>query len=212
MQEPNPKAAPFSPEEESPTGRDAIDAAEGVDELDELEDEFDDDGFLEEYRQRRMKELSEDVEKKSNFGSFEIIRGKDFVKEVTEASERNWVVCHLYKDSVSDCAILNACLVELAERYPETKFVKILSTDCIPGFPDENLPTLLLYHKKKCVHTIVGLAAMGGQSVSLDRIALVLNQYGSICGSDTETHLKGIVKDLIDKYKLNQDDDDDDDK
>ena len=44
--------------------------------------------------------------------------------------------------SAPDCAILAQCLGELAGRYPGTKFVKIVSTDCIPHYPDGNLPTV----------------------------------------------------------------------
>lgn len=197
-------------------GRDLIERADDVDTLEELEDDFDDDRFLDQYRRQRIKEMMEArTAEKKKYGSVEVIKGREFVREVTDASEECWVICHLYKESVSDCHILNICLDQLSERYPETKFVKIVSTECIPGFPDENLPTLLLYKDKKCVHTITGLGHFGGQSSSPDRVALVLNQHGDVCGSaeqESERHLKGIVKDFVEKFAMKGADDSEDDE
>ena len=57
--------------------------------------------------------------------------------------------------------MLLGCLEELASRYPGTKFVKIVSTDCIPNYPDCNLPTLLVYHHGAVKGTHVGLKSVG---------------------------------------------------
>lgn len=174
----------------------------------ELED---DDEFLQEYRRKRLEELDAAVKKtdsqvKIANGTYDMIRGSDFVKEVTEASEQVWVVCHLRKDSVPDCGVLDACLEVLAERYKGvTKFVKIVSTDCIPGYPDAHLPTMLLYHGKKCVKTLVGLGAVGGQGTSPDRVALTLNQFGSVCGDpgeERDAQIKGLVREMLDRHSI----------
>lgn len=53
------------------------------------------------------------------------------------------------------------CLQELAARYPVTKFVKIISTDCIPNYPDCNLPTLLVYNNGAVKANYVGLRSFG---------------------------------------------------
>jgi hypothetical protein len=184
-----------------------MDAMDTVDDLEELEDDYDDDRFLEEYRQKRMKELmmqgtSSSHAPKQKQG-VKHIQGHEFVKEVTEASGGGrWVVCHLYKDGVEDCVILNTCMEELAERYPEMGWVKCVSTSCIPGFDDAFLPTLLIYHDTKCQDQIVNaLRVMGGHSTNPDRIALYLRtRYGqNICGSgDGADILHGMVTSLLD--------------
>lgn len=200
LQEPAPKAPAYAPEEDAPQGVALIDSKD-ADELEELEDDFADDRFLEEYRRRRLAELQQ-APARPRFGSLEPIRGADFVAQVTNAGEGVWAVCHLHKDSVQDCAILNACFAELAERYPATKFVKIVSTDCIPGYPDENLPTVLLYRDSKCLQTLVGLAPFGGRATGPDRVALALNRHGDVCGDgekDTAAQVRGMVKDMLDK-------------
>jgi hypothetical protein len=55
------------------------------------------------------------------------------------------------------------CLEDLASKYPGTKFVKIISTDCIPNYPDSNLPTLLVYLNGAVKKNITGLASFGGK-------------------------------------------------
>ena len=61
------------------------------------------------------------------------------------------------------CAILSDCFTQLSQSHPHTRFVKIVSTDCIPEFPDSKLPTVLLYHEGKCVKSFAGLTIWGGK-------------------------------------------------
>lgn len=151
------------------------------------------------------------------------------MREVTNAGEGIWVVCHLYQDRlvagifkrriflktriqsntlsiqhslicrVQDCGIFNACIGELAQRYPNTKFVKILSTDCIPGYPDENLPTVLIYKDTKVIQNLVGLHHFGGRSTSPDKVALALSCFGDVCGDEEERkkQFQGVIGELI---------------
>ncbi len=166
---------------------DAIDAVDNVDGMQTLRDMEDDEAvqdsrFLEAYRQERMRQLQatgtgrgSDPQVVAKFGSLQHIQGSEFVKEVTEASHVAWVVCHLYKDAVDDCAILNQCLGALAAQYGSTKFVKIISTQCVPDFDDRFLPTLLLYKDGKCVSQVVrALDNWGGKETSVERVALGL--------------------------------------
>jgi hypothetical protein len=53
------------------------------------------------------------------------------------------------------------CIEELATMYPATKFVKIISTDCIPNYPDCNLPTLLVYNNGAVKGNYVGMNRFG---------------------------------------------------
>ncbi|GAB4820253.1 hypothetical protein N2152v2_007299 [Parachlorella kessleri] len=185
-----------------------------ADELDELEDEFADDRAMEEYRRKRMEELRKGTEL-PKFGALEQIRGTEFVEKVTNAGQGVWVVCLLYKDSVPDCSILAMCLGELAQRYPNTKFVKIVSTDCIPNYPDDNLPTVLLYKDTKCLQHVVGLRTFGGKSTSPEQVAIMLNRYGDVCGDkeEQEQQVRSLVSRLIEQQeqlRVQQEDEDSD--
>ena len=64
------------------------------------------------------------------------------------------MVLHLYQDFLKTCTLLNKHLKYIADKYPSTKFCSSISTKTIPKFPDNRLPTLLLFKDGKLVHNI----------------------------------------------------------
>ncbi|KAK8935363.1 hypothetical protein KSP39_PZI013127 [Platanthera zijinensis] len=160
------KPPPFTPAADSEfehKSKDWIDERT-AEELESLEDDpdMDDDRFLEEYRKKRLAEMQA-ASRVARFGSVLLITGSDFVREVSQASADVWVVVLLFKDGIAGCELLLQCLGELAARYPGTKFVKIISTDCIPKYPDCNLPTILVYNNGAVKGTYVGLQHFGSR-------------------------------------------------
>ncbi|KAI8032393.1 hypothetical protein LOK49_LG01G01040 [Camellia lanceoleosa] len=89
-------------------------------------------------RKKRLGELRQ-AAKVQRYGSMVPISGSDFVREVSQAPPDVW----------------------LATKYPTTKFVKIISTDCIPNYPDCNLSTLLVYNNGAVKANYVGLHNFG---------------------------------------------------
>ncbi|KAL4374000.1 hypothetical protein AHAS_Ahas05G0138000 [Arachis hypogaea] len=67
----------------------------------------------------------------------------------------------LYKDVIVVCGVLMQYIEELTTRYPTTKFVKIISTDCILNYSDQNLPTILVYNNRVVKGHSVGLCTFG---------------------------------------------------
>ena len=82
---------------------------------------------------------------KPRFGSVVEISGQDWVQAINKAGEDIWVVVHLYKNGIELCNILNHRFVELAQKFPFTKFIKAVATTCIPSYPENNLPTIFIY-------------------------------------------------------------------
>ena len=70
---------------------------------------------------------------------------------------------------VPECKLLSDMLDVLAGRFPATKFMRIISTHCIPQYPDRNLPTVLVYKDTKCVETLMGLLPYGGRRLTPER-------------------------------------------
>ncbi|GER33287.1 phosducin-like protein [Striga asiatica] len=133
------KPAPFAPaedEDSKPKGKDWLDE-KTEEELQDLEDDLDDDRFLEEYRKKRLAEIRESA-KIARFGS---------------------VIPYIH--SYPECRLLLQCLEDLSKRYHATKFVKIISTECIPNYPDRNLPTILVYYNGAVKATHVGIQSFG---------------------------------------------------
>lgn len=69
---------------------------------------------------------------------------------------------------------MNAHLATLSEKHKATKFVKILGDQCIPNYPDKNLPTLLIYGYGDLQQQLVGLSQLGGMNMNVQGIFLFL--------------------------------------
>lgn len=79
---------------------------------------------------------------------------KSYAKEIKEACQESCVVLHLYQDYFKVCGLLNKHMNYIAPKYPKTKFCKSIATKTIPDFPDDRLPTLLLFKDGKLCHNI----------------------------------------------------------
>lgn len=177
---------------------------------DHLDDE--EEKLLEKIRRQRMAQLRADS-KKERFGRVYPISRPDYTREVTEASRINpdadpdqlkedleeksgqeeakdkqrqggtGVVCFLYKDGLEQCRLLSGFLDTLAAKYPATKFVSIVGDQCIPNYPDRNLPTLLIYRNGELHRQIVGLRpeiGLDGMKTKCEDIELLLTAVGAI--------------------------------
>ncbi|CAA0820132.1 Thioredoxin superfamily protein [Striga hermonthica] len=209
------KPAPFAPAEDEdlkPKGKDWLDE-KTEEELQDLEDDLDDDRFLEEYRKKRLAEIRESS-KIARFGSVIPISGSDFVREVSQAPQDLWVVVLLYKDGYPECRLLLQCLEDLSKRYHATKFVKIISTECIPNYPDRNLPTILVYYNGAVKATHVGIQSFGRRCTP-ESVALVLCQLDPVLNDgqgreqSRDAVLAGVRKKFVERAVKDHEDDDD---
>ena len=147
-----------------------------------LEDDDDDDRTIEQMRAKRLAELKAKRAREKYGGVREIARN-DFVVEVSEASKAVWVCLHLYNDEVRESRLMGEVFAALAARHKATKFLKIRSTACIEGWPDRNLPTLIVYHGGEMVEggQIMGLAHCGGRKgLSVDSLEWSLSKVGAV--------------------------------
>ena len=73
-----------------------------------------------------------------------------------------------YTFSIPLCALINQHLSRLAAKFPATKFLKSISTTCIPNYPDRNLPTFFIYFENDMKAQIVGPLEFGGMNLTID--------------------------------------------
>ncbi|KAI5750646.1 hypothetical protein M8J76_017324 [Diaphorina citri] len=132
-----------------------------LDDLDELEDE-EDERVLQEYRRKRIAEMKAMAEK-SRFGRVLEING----------------------DTIPLCSLINNHLSELAAKFPTTKFIKSISTTCIPNYPDKNLPTLFIYFEGKMQSQMVGPDEFR-TNLSCDELEYILGQSKAVPTTITE--------------------------
>ncbi|CAL8371197.1 unnamed protein product [Arctogadus glacialis] len=166
-------------------------------ELEENEDEFsdEDESAMEMYRQKRLAEWKA-TQLKNVFGSLEEISGQDYVKEVNQAGEGIWVVLHLYKQGIPLCTLINQHLAELARKFPQAKFLKSISTNCIPNYPDRNLPTVFVYHEGEMKAQFIGPLVFGGMNLKADELEWRLAESGAI-KTDLEENPKKPIQDHL---------------
>ncbi|CAK9292665.1 unnamed protein product [Gordionus sp. m RMFG-2023] len=105
-------------------------------ELDEDNDEY-----FQKYKQKKAQDIM--MNKNQLFSQVLEITGEDFKGQVSAANPNLYVLVHLYQNSILPCQLINRSMEELSKLHTfnsRFKFVKIISTRCIPNFPDSNLP------------------------------------------------------------------------
>lgn len=147
-----------------------------LEEIEALEDD-EDERVLENIRRQRMAELME-KQKAAKFGDVREISAEDYKREVNNAGEDVWVVLHLYKTGIPLCALINQQINQLSKKYPQIKFLKSISTVCIPNFPDQNLPAIFIYHNGKIHKQMVSELSFGGMNMTVEELDFRLNRAG----------------------------------
>jgi len=149
-----------------------------LDELDELEDE-EEERILQAMKSKRLQEMKQEMSKQK-FGNVLEISAQDYVQEVNKAGEGVWVVLHLYKQGIPLCALLNQYMSQLAMKFPATKFIKSISTVCIPNYPDKNVPTIFVYCEGEMKKQFIGPIALRGMNLTTEEFEFIIGTTGAI--------------------------------
>ncbi|EGG15076.1 phosducin-like protein [Cavenderia fasciculata] len=166
-----------------------------LDEIDEMKEDADDDEemTLEKIRKKRIAEMKKQAEL-NKFGEVYHITEPSYKREVTEV-KNIFVIVHLFNQGIPHCQLVNDCLNQLAPKFKACKFVKIRAEEAIHGYPDKNLPTILIYRNGDIVSQLITLRALGGDNMTLNDLEFALAQSGAI-KSDLEKNPKtGKVED-----------------
>eukprot|EP00042_Codosiga_hollandica_P027291 m.134609 g.134609 ORF g.134609 m.134609 type:complete len:235 (-) comp52443_c0_seq1:102-806(-) len=175
-----------------------------LEELDEWEDD-EDEAVLEQYRQMRIAEMKASAARK-RFGQIINISAPEYTLEINQAGSGIWVVLLLYKGENMLCRKLQAIFGRLTEKFPHTKFVQSISTNCIPNYPDANLPTVFIYYEGEMKKQFIGAGPWGGESVTVADVEWILGQIGAVETTMEENPRRSHVKDAL-TSKLNYDSD-----
>ena len=154
---------------------------EEIDDIAEDEEEFADDRkTIEQYREKRLAELKSKQKTAVYTGGYKMIGRGDFVREVTEESKKPgvWVVVHLFSDNNAECVVLHQAFEKLAKKFMTVRFLKIIGHHCIEGYPEENLPTFIIYNQGECQHHIIGAKQCSGSNATSDTVEWFLSELG----------------------------------
>jgi hypothetical protein len=94
----------------------------------------------------------------------------------------------VFSFSVPVCEVIDSHLRRLAVLHKDKKFLRIEATDCIPNYPDKNVPTMLIYKDGNIRRQIVGASAFHStrKSVTLAAVTQVLIDSGALTADEVE--------------------------
>ena len=105
--------------------------------------------------------------------------------------------------------LINQQLSQLAVKFPTVKFIKSISTTCIPNYPDHNLPTIFFYQDGAMKGQMVGPMNFRGTSMTQDEFEFLLGRLGAV-ETTIKDDPKPKVKDVMFSNLKNGDEDSDD--
>lgn len=197
-------ARPKTPEIEDPEPAENIkNYGETIDDLDALlDDELDEDeeAIMLQMRNQRMSELKAKMEK-DKFGIVKEITAQSWTQEVNQAGEGIWVVVHLYDKGVMLSNILNNHFVHLANKFKHVKFVRGVAKQCVPNYPDKNLPTVFVYKNGQLIVQWIG-GGNFGPNPPLEVVEWMLHEK-TIITSDIEKDPRQKTEDMFTRNVMN---------
>jgi len=120
------------------------------------------------------------------------------------------VLLFFYRQGIMLCNVINEYMGRLAGKFPTVKFIRSISTTCIPNYPDSNLPTIFIYYEGKMKTQLVGPMAFRGTNMKIEEFEYILGKTGAI-ETDIKSDPRPKVKDvMMAKLGHNQDESDND--
>ncbi|KAL1301502.1 hypothetical protein AAFC00_005745 [Neodothiora populina] len=167
-----------------------------LEELAELEDDEDED-FLEQYRQKRFQEMAT-LQSTSIYNQVYPIQKPEYAKEVTEASQKSYVLVLLMSSSGTntESKLLSDIWRELATKFGDIKFCQMRADLCIEGYPDRNTPTVLVYKDGDIKKQIVTLRDLRGDKTTIQDLEDLLRNLGAVNPNDSRLRKRADMSDM----------------
>ncbi|XP_041921493.1 phosducin-like protein 3 [Alosa sapidissima] len=166
------------PDVEEELGYDEEEEAEEEEEEDGIYDDNYDDDIVSKFSHCQVWQPKR--KKRETFGQLREITGEDYVKEVTHAGRGVKVLLFLYRPGIPLCFLMNHHFLRLAPKFPDTKFLRILDSSCIPNYPERHLPTVFIYENGCLRNSMIGEQECGGRNVLEEELKWLLYFVGAI--------------------------------
>ncbi|XP_068609500.1 phosducin-like protein [Brachionichthys hirsutus] len=161
--------------------RDKIKGKMTMQEYNMLQEEEDDEDFLQHYRMQRIEEMRRQLCRGKRFERvFELNSGEDFLEALDQEDKSTLVMIHIYEPDVPGCEAMSGSLLCLAQEYPLAKFCSVrssaISTSAL--FRDGALPALLVYRGGDLIGNFVRLTDQLGEDFFAVDLEALLQEYG----------------------------------
>ncbi|XP_068430344.1 phosducin-like protein [Clinocottus analis] len=146
-----------------------------------LQEEEDDEDFLQHYRLQRIEEMRRQLCSGKRFARVcELSGGEDFLEALDEEDKSTLVMIHIYESDIPGCESMSGSLMCLAQEYPLVKFCSVrssaISTSAL--FRDSALPALLVYKASELIGNFVRVTDQLGEDFFAVDVEALLQEYG----------------------------------
>lgn len=146
-----------------------------------LQEEDDDEDFLQHYRMQRIEEMRRQLCRGKRFAQvYELSSGEDFLEALDKEDRSTLVMIHIYEPEVPGCEAMSGSLACLAQEYPLVKFCSVrssaISTSAL--FRDSALPALLVYKAGDLIGNFVRLTDQLGEDFFAVDVEALLQEFG----------------------------------
>uniref|UniRef100_A0A8C6U8F8 Phosducin-like n=1 Tax=Neogobius melanostomus TaxID=47308 RepID=A0A8C6U8F8_9GOBI len=146
-----------------------------------LQEQQDDEDFLQRYRMQRIEEMRRQLCRGKRFAQvYELSNGEDFLEALDKEDKSTLVMIHIYEADVPGCEAMSGSLMCLAQEYPLVKFCSVrssvISTSAM--FRDSALPALLVYKGGDLIGNFVRLTDQLGEDFFAVDVEALLQEYG----------------------------------
>ncbi|XP_019937706.2 phosducin-like protein isoform X4 [Paralichthys olivaceus] len=146
-----------------------------------LQEDEDDEDFLQHYRMQRIEEMRRQLCRGKRFEQvYELTSGEDFLEALDKEDKSTLVMIHIYEPDIPGCEAMSGSLLCLAQEYPLVKFCSVrssaISTSAL--FRDSALPALLVYKEGDLIGNFVRLTDQLGEDFFAVDLEALLQEYG----------------------------------
>lgn len=146
-----------------------------------LQEEEDDEDFLQHYRTQRIEEMRRQLCRGKRFAQvYELTGGEDFLEALDEEDKSTPVMIHIYEPEAAGCEAMSGCLLCLAQEYPLVKFCSVRSSVIGTSalFRGSALPALLVYKGGDLIGNLVRITDQLGEDFFAVDLEALLQEYG----------------------------------
>nr|ACQ58103.1 Phosducin-like protein [Anoplopoma fimbria] len=146
-----------------------------------LQEDEDDEDFLQHYRMQRIEEMRRQLCRGKRFAQvYELSSGEDFLEALDKEDKSTLVMIHIYESDIPGCESMSGSLMCLAQEYPLVKFCSVrssaISTSAL--FRDSALPALLVCKAGDLIGNFVRVTDQLGEDFLAVDVEALLQEYG----------------------------------
>uniref|UniRef100_A0AAY5L6L5 Phosducin domain-containing protein n=2 Tax=Esox lucius TaxID=8010 RepID=A0AAY5L6L5_ESOLU len=146
-----------------------------------LQEDDDDEDFLQQYRKQRIEEMRRKVYRGKHFEQvYELRSGEEFLEAVDKEDKTCLVMIHIYEGEVPACEAMTGSLLCLAQEYPLVKFCSVRGSaiGTSAQFRGSALPALLVYKGGDLIGNFVRITDQLGEDFYAVDVEALLQEYG----------------------------------